>query len=53
MKDLEDSLMERIANLLNEGVPQKEIPEMLGCTKGTVSKYKNKALALGLLDGGK
>jgi len=49
MKDLEQSQIERVADLLNDGVPQKEIAEMLGVVKGTVSKYKNKAHALGLL----
>jgi hypothetical protein len=53
MKDLDQSLMERIADLLNEGVPQHEIGELVGCAKGTVSKYKNKAQVLGLLKGGK
>jgi len=50
MKDLELSLTERVADLLNEGIKQNEIPEMLGIAKGTVSKHKAKAQALGLLN---
>ncbi len=53
MKDLEDTLMEKIVELLNEGIPQHEIAEMIGTTKGTVSKYKNKAQSMGLLTRGK
>ena len=53
MKDLEDTLMEKIVELLNEGIPQHEIAEMLGTTKGTVSKYKNRAQAKGMLTRGK
>lgn len=49
LKTLEDSLTERVAKLLNEGVPQGEIPEMLGVAKGTVSKHKRKAQEQGLL----
>lgn len=49
MKDLEESLTEKVAELLNDGIPQNEIPEMLGVTKGTVSKHKQKAQTLGLL----
>jgi putative DNA primase/helicase len=49
MKDLEESITERVADLLNEGVPQHEIAEMLGVVKGTVSKCKTKAQTLGLL----
>jgi DNA-binding CsgD family transcriptional regulator len=48
-KDLEESLTERIANLLNESVPQNEIAELLGVSKGTVSKHKHKAQSQGLL----
>lgn len=43
MKDLEDSLTERVASLLNDGVPQHEIADLLGIAKGTVSKHKKKA----------
>ncbi len=49
IKDLEESLTERVANLLNEGIPQSEIYELLGVSKGTVSKHKKKAQAQGLL----
>jgi len=48
-KDLEQSLTERVADLLNDGIPQHEIPEMLGVSKGTVSKHKKKAQGQGLL----
>ena len=49
LKDLEDSLTERVAQLLNEGIPQNEIHEMLSVAKGTVSKHKKKAQEAGLL----
>jgi hypothetical protein len=49
IKTLEQSLTERVADLLNDGIPQNEIAELLGVAKGTVSKHKNKAQALGLL----
>jgi hypothetical protein len=49
LRTLEDSLTERVAKLLNEGVPQHEIPELLGVAKGTVSKHKRKAQEKGLL----
>lgn len=49
MKNLEESLTEKVANLLNDGVEQKEIPETLGVSKGTVSKHKKKAENQGLL----
>lgn len=49
MKTVEDSLTERVADLLNEGVPQQEIAEMIGVAKGTVSKHKKKAQERGLL----
>jgi len=49
MKDLEESLTERVADLLNQGVPQQEIAEMIGVAKGTVSKHKRKAQDAGLL----
>ncbi len=50
-KDLEQSLMERVADLLNDGIPQSEIAEMVGTSKGNVSKLKKKAQAQGLLTG--
>ena len=49
MKDLEESLIERVAKLLNDEVPQKEIPEKLGKSKGYISKLKTKAKNQGLL----
>jgi len=50
IKQLEESTTEKVANLLNEGVPQREIAEMLGITKGTVSKAKRHADEQGLLN---
>jgi putative DNA primase/helicase len=52
-QDLEESLTERVAAALNDDIPQHEIAEMLGVSKGTVSKHKSKAQSLGLLTGGK
>lgn len=49
MKDLEENLTEKVATLLNEGIPQHEIYELLKVSKGTVSKHKKKAQQLGLL----
>ncbi|MDA8085711.1 MAG: AAA family ATPase, partial [Nitrospiraceae bacterium] len=49
LKDLEDSLTEKVARLLNDGIPQNEIHEMIGVSKGTVSKHKKKAQEAGLL----
>lgn len=51
VKSIEDSLTDRVARLLLEGVPQGEIAEELGVTKGTVSKHKQKATEMGLLRG--
>jgi hypothetical protein len=48
-KDVEQSLAEKVADLLNDGIPQHEIHELLGVTKGTVSKHKHRAAAMGLL----
>lgn len=48
-KDLEQSLTERVAELLNDGIPQNEIPDLLQVAKGTVSKHKRKAQEQGLL----
>ncbi len=44
-----DALTQKVADLLNDGVRQKDIVEMLGVVKGTVSKHKKKAQARGLL----
>lgn len=49
MKDLEESLTEKVAALLNDGVPQHEISKELNVTPGTVSKHKKKAIEQGLL----
>jgi len=49
VRDLEQSTAERVAALLNDGIPQKEIPEMLGITKGAVSKAKKRAEGMGLI----
>jgi len=51
MKDLDESLTERVAALLNDGIPQKEIADLLKVTPGAVSKCKKKAQAQGLLTG--
>lgn len=49
LRPLEESNIEKVAALINDGVPQNEISELLGITKGTVSKAKKKAAGLGLL----
>ncbi|WP_197692595.1 AAA family ATPase [Geobacter sp. DSM 9736] len=49
IKPLDESTAEKVAKLLNEGVEQKDIPEMLGIHKGSVSKAKKRAQELGLL----
>ncbi len=49
MKDVETSLMERVADLLNEGIPQHELADLLNVTKGAISKAKNKAKSQGIL----
>lgn len=46
---LEQSTAEKVAALLNDGIPQQEIAEMLKITKGAVSKAKKRAQELGLL----
>jgi putative DNA primase/helicase len=51
IKDLEESLTERVAGLLNENIPQNELAEMLQISKGTVSKHKKRAHDQGLLKG--
>ncbi len=48
VKDLEQSMTERVADLLKEGVPQQEIADLLKVSKGTVSKHKRKAQDMGL-----
>lgn len=49
VKDLEESLTEKIADLLQDGIAQNEIAELLGISKGAVSKHKKKANELRLL----
>jgi DNA-binding MarR family transcriptional regulator len=45
--------MEKVARLLNEGVPQSEIAEALGITRSGVTKAKKRAEAQGLLNAGR
>ncbi|MDA8155220.1 MAG: AAA family ATPase [Actinomycetota bacterium] len=49
LKDLEDSLTEKVARLLNDGLQQKDVAIELKVTPGTVSKHKKKAQEAGLL----
>jgi putative DNA primase/helicase len=49
IKELEQSTAEKVAALLKDGVPQGEIAEMIGLTKGAVSKAKRRAQEDGLL----
>lgn len=49
MKDIEESLTKKVADLLKDGIPQGEISELLGVAKGTISKHKKKARLQGLL----
>jgi putative DNA primase/helicase len=51
IKDLEDSLTEKVADLLGEGMSQNDIAGILDISQGTVSKHKRKAQALGLITG--
>jgi len=48
-KPLDESTTEKVAKLLNEGVQQNEIAEILGIAKGTVSKAKKRATENGLI----
>ena len=48
-KPLEESTVDKVAKLINEGVPQHEIADMLKITKGSVSKAKRKAMEQGVL----
>lgn len=43
LKDLEESLTDKVAELMKEGIPQHEIAELLGKAKGTISKHVKKA----------
>jgi putative DNA primase/helicase len=51
VKSLDKSTAEKVAALLDDGLSQMEIAEMLKITKGAVSKAKKKALELGMLKG--
>ncbi|MGM0913282.1 MAG: AAA family ATPase [Pseudomonadota bacterium] len=46
---LNDSTFDRVVDLLNEGLSQKEVATELEINKGTVSKYARKAKEAGLL----
>ena len=48
-KPLDQSTAEKVAALLNEGISQIEIAELLGVTKGAVSKARKRAADSGLL----
>lgn len=48
-KNLEQSTAEKVAKLLNDGIPQKEISDMLVISKGAVSKAKKRAEGMGLI----
>jgi putative DNA primase/helicase len=50
-KDLEQSTFERIVELLNEGMSQKDVAEELNIHKSTVCKNAKKAKEQGLLTG--
>jgi len=47
LKDIEESLTDRVVDLLKEGVKQDEIADILGVSKGTISKHKYKAKQAG------
>jgi len=49
MKDLEVSLTEKVAEMLNNGWERREIAKSLGKNKSTISRHENKARELGLL----
>ncbi len=49
IKDAEASLVERVAALLNEGLLQNDIVDVLKISKGYVSRLKKKAYTQGLL----
>ena len=48
-KPLEQSIQERVAELINDGYSQKEIVDEIGKSKGYVSKCVKKATELGLI----
>lgn len=49
IKGLEQSTAEKVAALLNEGIAQHEIADLLKLSKGAVSKAKHRAAAMGLM----
>lgn len=51
IKNLDKSTAEKVAALLDEGLSQTEVAEMLKLTRGAVSKARKKAGELGLLKG--
>jgi putative DNA primase/helicase len=50
LKDLEDTVTQRVASLLNDGLTQREVADELGIGLGTVSRHKHKAEQEGLLN---
>jgi putative DNA primase/helicase len=51
-RSLEDSTLERVVALLNDGLSQKEVSIELGINKSNVSRHAKTAKELGLLKGG-
>ena len=49
-KDLDDCLAERVAEMVKDGMTEREISRSLGIGKGTVGRHKRKARQLGMLD---
>jgi putative DNA primase/helicase len=50
LKDLEDTLTERVASLLSDGLTQRKVADELGIGLGTVNRHKNMAEQEGLLN---
>ncbi len=48
-RSLEDTTFDKVVDLLNDGLSQKEIAEELGINKSNVSRHAKKAKAAGLL----
>jgi putative DNA primase/helicase len=51
-RSLEDSTLERVVALLNDGLSQKEVAIELGINKSNVCRHAKTAKELGLLKGG-